>query len=403
MNALTLVADSYFDGARHRDRGPYTIEIIDGRIREILRGDRTGPGGKAGVLHAPFLMPGLVEAHCHLFLDGAELNFEKRRRYLDASFNEMLAVGRRSLEQNLAAGITLIRDAGDLHGINTRLKAELTAQPGLRPELRSPGRALRKAGRYGGFMAVEVTDTDSIVRAVRELAATADDIKILLTGIIDFEKGCMKGGLQFSLEEARLIVRMARELGKRTYAHCSGVEGLRVAVAAGVDSIEHGFFMTRDILRVMADRGIAWVPTFSPVQFQHERPELAGWNAQTVAGLWRILERHFDMVALAAELGVPIVAGSDAGSYGVPHGRGLIDELGFLRQAGLPLERVLASATSLPRRLWGCAPSDIQRGARADLVVLEGSPFESLANLHRVCRVLHGTKCHIPATVEPVR
>lgn len=401
MNPLTIVAGSYFDGARHHDSGPCTIRTADGRIAEILPGDRAGAVSGKPALHAPFVMPGLVEAHCHLFLDGAELDFEKRRRYLGASADEMLAVGRRSLEQNLSAGITLIRDAGDLHGINTRLKEELARQPGLRPELRSPGRALRKAGRYGGFMAVEVTDADSIVRTVRKLGETADDLKILLTGIIDFEKGCMKGGLQFNLDEARLIVRTARELGKKTYAHCSGVEGLEVAVAAGIDSIEHGFFMTRDILRAMADRGIAWVPTFSPVQFQHDRPELAGWNAETVNGLRRILENHRDHVALAADLGVPVVAGSDAGSYGVPHGGSLIDELFLHHASGMPVGQCLASATSVPRRLWGCEPADIAAGRRANLIALDGSPFDSLDHLRHVRFLVRNGEC-LPGPADGV-
>jgi imidazolonepropionase-like amidohydrolase len=403
MKSLVIVTGSYFDGTCHRDHGPYTVEIVDGVIETIHRGDSgqaiaalnfRAHGEASRVIHAPFVLPGLVEAHCHLFLDGAELDVQKRRDYLNASLDEMLAVGRRSLAQNLDAGITLIRDAGDLHGVNTRLKAELAGQGGVHPDLRSPGRALRKTGRYGSFMAVEASDTNSIVRTIFELAATADDLKVLLTGIIDFEKGCMKGGLQFDLPEAKLIERLARELGLRTYAHCSGIEGLRVAVEAGIQSIEHGFFMEREILQAMLEGGIAWVPTFSPVHFQHARPELAGWNAQTVAGLWRILENHFQHVALAARMGVLVVAGSDAGSYGVPHGRGLIDELFFQHHAGMPLEKVLASATSVPRRAWGCASADIVPGNPANLTVLEGSPFRDTANLRRVRCVIRGTELH---------
>ncbi|MBI5799154.1 MAG: amidohydrolase family protein [Verrucomicrobia bacterium] len=385
MNRIVIVTTAYFDGERHHDDGPFSIEIVGGIITAVHRGDAVAE------MRVPFVLPGLVEAHCHLFLNGEELDAQKRKAYLGASLDEMLAVGRRSLGQNLAAGITLIRDAGDMHGINTRLKSELATPTGVLPELRSPGRALRKAGRYGSFMAVEVTDADSIVSTIRQLAPTADDLKVLLTGIIDFEKGCMKGGLQFSLEETRLIVRTARELGLRTYAHCSGIEGLRVAVDSGIDSIEHGFFMTREILCAMADKGIAWVPTFSPVQFQHDHPELAGWNAETVAGLRRILDNHCEHIALAAELGVPIVAGSDAGSYGVPHGRGLIDELLFQHRAGMTVEKVLASATSVPRRLWGCVPADVRAGHRANLIALAGSPFAELENLRQVRWTLRGT------------
>lgn len=405
MSALALVTESYFDGTRHHERGPFTLEVIHGEIHQIYHGDVTEAlaarnchlsGEPMRILTAPFIMPGLVEAHCHLFLDGAELDFQKRKEYLDAPKAEMLKVGRHNLAENLAAGITLIRDAGDRHGVNTELKAELAERRGLIPQLRSPGRALRKAGRYGSFMAVEVTDAESIVRTIHELAPTADDLKVLLTGIIDFEHGQMKGGVQFDLNDAKLIVRTAQELGLRTFAHCSGLDGLKIAVAAGIHSIEHGFFMEKDILQSMADQGLAWVPTFSPVYFQYARPELSGWSEPTVAALWTILERHFEHVALASELGVNIVAGSDAGSYGVPHGQGLIDELLFQHRAGLPLEKVLASATSVPRRLWGCASANIIPGQAANLIVLEASPFKAVENLRRVQSVIRGSECFWP-------
>ncbi len=401
MNALAIIADGYFDGTRHHERGPFTFEVVDGRIEEVLSGDRSDAlatrhrhlrGEELPVLRAPFVMPGLVEAHCHLFLDGAELDFEARKNYLNAPRETMLSVGRRSLEQNLAAGVTLIRDAGDIHGINAQLQAETAGRTGGSPVIISAGRALRKAGRYGSFMALEATDSASIVHLIHQLAPTAGQLKILLTGIIDFERGQMKGGVQFDLDETRLIVRTARELGLRTFAHCSGLDGLKIAVEAGIDSIEHGFFMTRDILFMMADKGIVWVPTFSPVQFQHRRPELAGWSADTVAGLRRILDNHREHLAFAAEIGVAIVAGSDAGSYGVPHGRGVIDELFFQHDAGLSIEQCLASATSVPRRVWGCEPADLAAGQRANLVALEGSPFDSIEHLRHMRFLVHDRK-----------
>ncbi len=410
-SSLTLAADSYFDGTRHHDRGPYTIEIVNGCIRQICAGNgsealstrnQREAGEPMTIVPAPFVMPGLTEAHCHLFLDGAELDFQKRKDYLSAPKDAMLQTGRRSLEANLAAGITLIRDAGDLHGINTRLKAELAERTGVLPELRSAGRALRKAGRYGSFMAVEVTDAESLVRTIHELAPTADELKVLLTGIIDFEQGRMKGGVQFDLAEAKLMVKTARELGLRTFAHCSGLAGLKIAVEAGIQSIEHGFFMERGLLRAMADQGITWVPTFSPVYFQYARPQLSGWSQQTVAGLWAILERHFESVALACDMGVAVLAGSDAGSYGVPHGQGLIDELLFQRRAGMPVDKVLASATSLPRRVWGCAAADVLPGNQANLLVLDGSPFQDMENLRRVRLIVRGAGCSSGQPASPL-
>ncbi len=102
--------------------------------------------------------------------------------------------------------------------------------------------------------AEEATDAQSIERTVRKLASKAHDLKILLTGIIGFEKGQMKGSMQFDLGEAKLIVAIAREHGRKTFAHCSGIDGLRIAVEAGIDSIEHGFFMDRGMSLLLKSR-----------------------------------------------------------------------------------------------------------------------------------------------------
>jgi imidazolonepropionase-like amidohydrolase len=396
MSMKIFLVQSYFDGQKHHAEGPYTIITGSGSILEIQKGDilpdQTGlakkvEAGTAELRRCEFLMPGLAEGHSHLFLDGLELDFEKRKDYLSTSWEEMTAVGDRNIADSLAAGITLIRDGGDSYGINHHLRAESAKSAGLKPEIRSPGKGIRKDGGYGGFIGTAVKNAEGIPQAVIDIAQSADDLKILLTGIIDFEKGEVKRPPQFSLEETLLIVKTAHQLDLLTYAHCSGIEGLKIAVEAGVNSIEHGFFMNRDIVTVMADKNISWVPTFSPVYFQYENPELAGWNAQTVSRLDAILKNHFEHIALALDMGVPVIAGSDAGSYGVPHGRGLIDELFFLDRAGFPLTETLASATSVPRRFWNCESADIIPGNRVNFLELEGSPFIDIETLSRPRRI----------------
>lgn len=385
MNLQQIVVDSYFDGEHYRNEGPYTLALREGVIESIREGDCTQGG--TDVRRAGFLMPGMVEAHCHLFLDGGELDFVKRSAYLKSSREEMMAVGRQSLEQSLAAGVTLIRDAGDIHGINLQLRRELESATSPQPSVRCPGTAIRKAKRYGSFMAQEVTDETGLEEIISAVAAEADDIKVLMTGIIDFEAGQVKGTPQFSLEETRRIALNARALDRRTFAHCSGEEGIDIAVEAGLDSIEHGFFITRQQLRVMADKGITWVPTFSPVHFQWLRPELAGWNVQTVENLKAILDAHGEQLEYAYQIGVPVLVGSDAGSYGVQHGSSFIEELMLMANTGVDLEKILHSATALPRSLWGCDPVDIVAGAKAEIVLLEKSPFDELTALQRVSAV----------------
>lgn len=397
-----IIAKSYFDGrTRHAD-GPYVIVIEDDRIRAIERAGEAAPALSAGqsrrVHRAEFVMPGLVEAHAHVFLDGGELDASVRGRYLEAPFEAMMAVARRNLASTLRHGVTLIRDAGDRFGVNDALRAEARARAEVLPVLRSPGAGIRRPGRYGGFIAHEVTSDDDMVAAVDRVAdAGADDLKVILTGIIDFASGTVKGEPQFDRQALSLVIRAARSRGLKTFAHCSGALGLEVAVAAGVDSIEHGFFMSRDLLARMAEKGIAWVPTVSPVHFQWARPELAGWDAAAVAHLRRILDEHLAHIALAHEMGVPLIAGSDAGSPGVCHGRALLDELFFFLDAGLPLAAVLESATSRPRRLWGVDEGVLRAGAPADLVLLSGDPFQDRRRLLEVAGVLRSGQATDPA------
>lgn len=387
---LRVIADSYFDGLELHSDGPWTFRLEDGRVRSIERGESADTGDR--VQRAAFVMPGLVEAHAHLFLEGGELGFKARSAHLKADRTTHLATARRNLERSVRHGITHVRDAGDKHGINHAIRGENRG-----PRVHSAGRAIRPRGGYGSFMAAEAEGLEEVEQVATELCQTADALKILLTDIIDFEKGQMKGGVQFSPEETKRLVEVAEGHGLPTFAHCSGPEGLAIATEAGIGSIEHGFFMEKRFLEVMAEKQIQWVPTFSPVELQWRRPELGKWNEETVSRLRAILDNHFEHVGMAQELGVPLAAGSDAGSYGVEHGVALIDELRFMREAGLTVAQVLASATSTPRRLWAGGAERLAEGAEADLVALAESPFdrfEALADTLLVVvreRVLHCT------------
>ena len=383
MTALRLLADSYFDGGvlHPAKDGPYLISVKDGRIDAIGRRATEAPFDQ----RAAFVMPGLVEAHANIFLDGGELDFDKRNAYLNAPKDEMLRVARENITRNAAAGVTLVRDAGDRYGINDAIRAE---QSGGSVVVRSPGLGIKRPKRYGGFMARDVEAGGDVVPVVADMAATADDIKIILTGIIDFAAGEVKGAPQFNEEELRAIVATAHEHGKKTFAHCSGLQGLKVAVAAGVDSIEHGFFMTPVILDTMVEKRIAWVPTVSPVHFQWARPELAGWDANTIGNLRRILDGHAEHIGLAHRKGVELVAGSDAGSPGVVHGAALIDELFHFLEAGVSMAAVLETATARPRRLWSAASSTIAAGERADMICFDASPFDMPDILRKGARLV---------------
>jgi imidazolonepropionase-like amidohydrolase len=378
LRTVALHADTWFDGDRLHHR-PVTVVCADGRIAAVHEGRVAVPGAEAAT--CGFLSPGLVEAHCHLFLDGAELDLAKRNAYQERP-QDFAATGRVNLDRMRDAGITLTRDAGDRWGINHALRAE----NGL-VGIRSAGRAIRRKGRYGSFMADEVTDAASATAAVRA-RTDVDDIKIVLTGIIDFAAAQVKGAPQFDLAELTAICDTARELGKPTFAHCSGRDGLELAVAAGVGSVEHGFFLDTALLGRMAERGVAWTPTWSPVAWVRDNPAALNLDERSVAGVAAILDNHRRCLAEAHRLGVRILAGSDAGSLGVVHGVALADEFQALADAGLPAAAILATATSAPRRAWGVAGGRIAVGEPADLAGFAAGPLAGWSHLQKASLVL---------------
>jgi imidazolonepropionase-like amidohydrolase len=177
-------------------------------------------------------------------------------------------------------------------------------------------------------------------------------------------------------------------LNLRNFVHCSGKEGLEFAIEAGINSIEHGFFMMEHMLPRMCDKNMEWVPTFSPVKFQLEHPELAGWSLQSQDAIKAILDNHHEMVGKAGEIGLHIIPGSDAGSYGVEHGIALLDEIVHLVNSGLSLGKVLNSSTVLVREKWNCELNYLRTGSREPFVLLEKDPFTDLQNIYSGKRII---------------
>lgn len=382
-NQFAVLASAWFDGETHH-RQASTFLIRNRTIETIVPGDVASEFAARGieVKRGAFLMPGLVDAHVHLFLDGAATDGKLRGEHLKQPVEVLTEAARASARQSLGCGVTRVRDAGDRHGINHAIRAEARDPDSGMAQVRSGGLGVKRPKRYGAFMAMDVADADAIRASVMALARNNDEIKLILTGIIDFDAGAVTDEPQFDLEATRLLVDTARQCGRRVFAHCSGVKGLEIAIEAGVGSIEHGFFMNRDHLRRMADRGIAWTPTFCPVHFQWAHPQAAGWSAQTVGNLRRILDDHARHLLQAHELGVRLLVGTDAGSMGVEHGRAVFEEIDRFLEAGLPLESVLKAATSAPRRHFG-EEAILGAGAPFEAILLDGSPFSEVPALRR--------------------
>jgi imidazolonepropionase-like amidohydrolase len=331
------------------------------------------------------LLPGLTDAHTHLFLEGGELDLEKRAAYLNQSSDELLHLARARLDKIVRLGVTATRDAGDKHGVGLAL-SRLNQSPHrpLMPYVDSPGAAIHREGRYGSFMAEPMRRSPRDCVAAR-IQAGADRIKLIATGIINFKKGAVTAEPQFTTEEIRDFVSTAKSFGKQTLAHASGDDGIERVIEGGVDSVEHGFFLRDDQLARMRDRAIAWVPTFSPVQEQVDHAVLMGWDEAVVNNLRKILDQHAASLVKAHAMGVEVIAGSDSGSCGVAHGLGLFHELELMERAGLSPIAVINSATGVASNRLAFRESfgQIKPGFRSRFLLTRHSPLASLTNLSR--------------------
>ncbi|HET7536353.1 MAG TPA: amidohydrolase family protein, partial [Candidatus Didemnitutus sp.] len=370
---------------------------------ELLRAGQAAPDAD---LPGATLLPGLIEAHAHLFLEGGELDLEKRAAYLKKDSAGLLAAAMPRLEKLVRLGVTAVRDAGDKDGVGLALSrlyksrhgesSSLNSQPStfnssVMPYLDSPGAAIHHKGRYGSFMGGAVEDYASPAECVAaRIAAGADRIKLIPTGIINFKLGAVTTEPQMTVEELRALVAAANAAGRQTFAHASGDAGIERVIESGVDSVEHGFFVRDDQLSRMRDRRIAWVPTFAPVQLQVDEAVRYGWDEQIVGNLRRILDHHAAGLAKAHALGVLIVAGSDAGSCGVAHGVGFLRELELMQQAGLPPHAVINAATGVSAGRLGFRENfgRIEAGMLSRFIVTPHSPLATVANLRRAKTVV---------------
>lgn len=352
--------------------------------RVLLRDDQTKPDAE---LPDATLLPGLIEAHAHLFLEGGELDAGKRALHLKKSPADQLAEALPRLVKLLQLGVVAVRDAGDRNGVGLALsKLCASADRPLMPYLDSPGAAIHHRGRYGSFMADPIEDHESAFACVESrVRAGADRIKLIPTGIINFNRGAVTSQPQMSVEEVKAVVKAARSFEKQTFAHASGDAGIDCALEGGVDSIEHGFFVRDDQLAKMRDLNIAWVPTFAPVQKQLDHAGIMGWSDEVVSNLRRILEGHAASLVRAHEMGVTVIAGSDAGSYGVAHGVDFLYELELMERAGLSPLAVINAATGNSAGRLGYKENfgRIEPGSLSRFIVTNEAPLDGLSNLRK--------------------
>lgn len=260
------------------------------------------------------------ECHAHVIMDGK--NYKKAVEMHREQVRD--DVIRSCLKQYQELGISFVRDGGDACGVSRRTK-ELAGEYGI--DYRSPIFAIHKEGHYGSIVGRGFTtmkEYHSLVLEARKEGA--DFIKIMTTGLMDFADHGKVTGTPLDAKEVKEMVHIAHEEGFAVMSHTNGTYGVQAALEAGTDSVEHGNYMDRETVCMLAKSHTVWVPTLVTVR------NLLNCGRYEDSVILPIMEHAAENLRLAFEKGAKVALGSDAGAYQVPHGKGTCEEWNAFRQ-----------------------------------------------------------------------
>ena len=254
------------------------------------------------------------ECHAHIIMDG--LNYRKAIAIHKEQIDDQ------SIREHLKAyqklGITFLRDGGDALGVSKRAK-DLAVEYGI--DYRTPIFAIHKNGHYGAIVGKGFDNMKEYYALVKEAKKQgADFIKIMTTGLLDFNNHGQVTGNPLNKEEVREMVHIAHEEGFAVMSHTNGIYGVQAAVEADVDSLEHGNYMDKETIEMLAESDTVWVPTLVTIR---NLWDCGRYEEQVLKPIIEISERNLRM---AWNYKAKVALGSDAGAYMVPHGIGLLNE-----------------------------------------------------------------------------
>ncbi|MCE3198765.1 metal-dependent hydrolase family protein [Paenibacillus sonchi] len=414
----------YGDAGRDVDTH-MTILIRDGLIQEIGKASETAiPSHYQAIdVEGKYVMPGLINAHVHLFADGKPFTLSASEGLLDFAFHHMLdtrlgrSVLKKRMKRNaltaLHSGVTTMRSVGEFLYTDVQLRDEIKANQFVGPNLLVSGYFLSVTGGHGAPYLALVGDSPWEARKnVRiNVKNGVDLIKICVTGgVTDAKMAGEAGRLQMTEEEVTAICEEAHKIGIRVAAHVESTEGVRVALKGGVDTIEHGAEMDEEIISLYQNNPralkgcTALIPTLQAAYPSAKLDLSLTKVSETVKeNSRRVYDSMLKGVRQAVEHGIQIGVGTDAAMPYVTH-YDLWRELDhFMRQTKLNSRRIIEQVTKSNAEILGIdhLTGSIDIGKQADLIVLEQNPLDNIQALAGAAMVMvRGTLIQTPAVTR---
>jgi len=372
----------------------------------LIEGERIKSVGPAAQVQIPAgakvidlsnrtVLPGLIDCHTHLTFDPGHTGY----RGLSLSVPRQALVGARNARVTLLAGFTTVRNVAAFGYSDIALRDAVNAGDVPGPRILASGPALSITGGHGDqnllapeyhFSSDGVADgIPAVIAKVREdIKYGSDVIKFMATGGV-LSQGDNPELEQYSPEEMRAIVETAHGLGRKVAAHAHGALGIRDAVLAGVDSIEHGSFINEEDIQLMKQHGTYLVPTLYLMDWFMDNYQKIGLTENMVAKARIVMPAARENVARAIHEGVKMAFGTDAAVY--PHGLNAHEFPVMVKLGMTPLAAIQASTVNAADLLgWSDRVGTLEPGKFADLIAVDGDPLQDVSVLERVEFVMKG-------------
>jgi len=419
LTPLSVMAENYLihagrllDVNKLEVKPSYSIRVQDNKISDVLAG--FVPARKDEILvdlKSKTVMPGLMDMHVHLSSEINKTSYSEKffMSESDAAFRSVTFA-----EKTLKAGFTTVRDLGDLFiGVPVALRKAIDRGYVTGPRIYAAGKSIATTGGHAdptnglrldlmGDPGPQQGVINGVAEAMKAVRARykegADVIKLTVTGgVLSLAKS--GSNPQFTEEEIVAVVKTAKDYGFVVAVHAHGAEGMKRAIRAGVDSVEHGTYMDKEVIRLMKKHRTYYVPTITAGKWVGEKAAVEGYYPEVVrpkaAAIGPKIQQTF---ATAYKKGVKIAFGTDAGVF--PHGLNG-REFKYMVEAGMPPFEAIQSATLNSARLLKIDDKlgSIEKGKLADIVAVEGDPLTDISLLEQVSFVMKDGKIYLAEEV----
>jgi len=397
IKPLAIKAGKLIDGKSNTAQENVTIVVDGNRISEVGKNLSIPANAEVIDLSNATVLPGFIDAHTHLLLQGDITSEEYEEQIYKESIPYRTIRAVAAARAALMNGFTSMRDVETEGAMYADVDLKKAINKGIvpGPRLWVATRALSVTGRYGptGYAweldlpkGVQIVDGPAeCLKAVREqVAHGADWIKLYADSRYYIDKdGGLSSWTNFTDEEMRTIVSEAHRLGKKVAVHAIGRNGIKMALDHGCDTIEHGDGFDDALITQAIKKGAYWCPTMLVTEY------VAPGRAAAGAEIWmKMLPMLRAAVGKAAKAGMKIALGSDAGGY--PWTMSQAGEFSLMVKAGMTPMQAIQAGTIVAAELLGQADQlgSIEKGKLADLVAVAGNPLEDVSSLAKVLFVM---------------